>query len=136
MSLSIHLSLFFQFSMLISHKLSTILTKYETLTKMVLNFGTILKIQNENSSISALKFLSSLASKSWINHFRIQVCKKIRLFTNIILFFFFFFNLHFMPPLLTTNIYLIIEMENYKSNKLFLSELCQVFLIFLKFKLH
>ena len=133
MSLSIHLSLFFQFSMLISHKLSTILTKYETLTKMVLNFGTILKIQNENSSISALKFLSSLASKSWINHFRIQVCKKIRLFTNIILF---FFNLHIMPPLLTTNIYLTIEMEDYRSNKLFLSELCQVFLIFLKSKLH
>ena len=33
MSLSIHLSLFFQFSILISRKLSTILTKYETLTK-------------------------------------------------------------------------------------------------------
>ena len=48
--------------------------------KMVLNFGTILKIQNENSSISALKFLSNLAWKSWINHFKIQVCKKIPTF--------------------------------------------------------
>ena len=67
---------------------------------MVVNSGTFLKIQNEISSISAIKFLSSLASKSKfviLNlgsiNFKYRYEKRyIPILSTIILF---FLNLHF-----------------------------------------